>query len=235
MNILAFDTTMGACSAALLKLADSERQIFCKYHERDRGHAETIMPMIVDVMGQAGLKFHDLHRIAVTLGPGTFTGVRIGIAVARGLALASGVGVVGCTSLQVMAASIFQSQEKSQNGVPLAIAVDARRGQVYFQLFDHYGGELTEPMVVSPKDALRFLPKESEIAAAGTGAPLLAEALGTSRSIMVINNRLQPDAAVLADLAVHLPLEEIPVSPFYLRTPDAKPQSHKVIPKSSEL
>ena len=104
MNILAFDTCLGAVSVAVRRRgAGGEWLMRHACETRERGHAERLMPMVAETMAAAGLAFSDLDRIAVTVGPGSFTGVRVGVAAARGLALASGIAVVGATSLAVMA------------------------------------------------------------------------------------------------------------------------------------
>lgn len=138
MRILAFDTALRACSAAVLIVKGAERKLARAYEARERGHAEVLMPMIEQVMREAGSAYQDLDRIAVTIGPGTFTGTRIGIATARGLGLALAIPVIGETSLAVMAHGI-QARSGSEDQ-PLAIAVDARRGQIYFQHFDAGSG-----------------------------------------------------------------------------------------------
>ena len=135
MNILAFDTCLGAVSVAVrrrdaggLWLTHHAREV------RERGHAERLLPMMAEVMAEAGLAFPDIGRIAVTVGPGTFTGVRVGVAAARGLALASGIATVGATSLAVMAHQAGELLGKTLGDRALAVAVDARRGSVYLQI-----------------------------------------------------------------------------------------------------
>ena len=136
MNVLAFDTCLGAVSAAVRwKGASGEWQVASRFEARAGGHAERLMPMIAEVMEEAGLAFADLGRIAVTVGPGTFTGVRGGVAAARGLALASGLPVVTATSLAVMAHGA-REQLQGRDADLLAVAVDARRGMVYLEIFD---------------------------------------------------------------------------------------------------
>src|SRR5512145_626858 len=104
MNVLAFDTCFGAVSVAVRgQCASGEWRLREVYEERATGHAERLFPMMAEVMDGAGLAFSALDRIAVTLGPGTFTGVRVGISAARALALALGKPVVGITSLAAMA------------------------------------------------------------------------------------------------------------------------------------
>ena len=136
MNILAFDTCLGALSVAVRWRGAGGEWLTRHAHEvRERGHAERLMPMMAEVMEEAGLAFSDLGRIAVTVGPGSFTGVRVGVAAARGLALASGIATVGATSLAVMARQADERLGEARGGRLLAVAVDARRGSVYLQLF----------------------------------------------------------------------------------------------------
>jgi tRNA threonylcarbamoyladenosine biosynthesis protein TsaB len=102
--VLAFDTSAGACSAAVLGGDGTVLARRCEALER--GHAERLLPMLRDVLAEAGVEIADLALLAVTIGPGTFTGIRIGLAAARGLALASGLPLVGVTSLEAVAASV---------------------------------------------------------------------------------------------------------------------------------
>ncbi len=130
MNILALDTSMGACSAAVLRTDGAERTLFVRQEAMARGHAEALMPMVAETMAEASLPFAELDVIAATTGPGSFTGVRIAIAAARGLALVTGAGLFGTDSLTVMAKAAEHLAE------PFAVAVDARRGMLYFGLYD---------------------------------------------------------------------------------------------------
>src|SRR2546423_14154185 len=136
LNVLAFDTCLGAVSVAVRWQGPGGDWLTRHAHEaRERGHAERLIPMMTEVMEHAGLAFSDLHRIAVTVGPGTFTGVRVGVAAARGLALASGVVVVGATTLAVMAHQADQLLGPARGDRLLAVAGDARPGSPYLQLF----------------------------------------------------------------------------------------------------
>ncbi len=103
MNILALDTSMGACSAALITRDGGARRVFARAERMARGHAEALMPMVDDIMGESGTAFGALDRIAATTGPGSFTGVRIAISAARGLALVTAAKLFGSDSLTVMA------------------------------------------------------------------------------------------------------------------------------------
>ncbi|GBF26332.1 tRNA threonylcarbamoyladenosine biosynthesis protein TsaB [bacterium MnTg02] len=235
MNILAFDTSMKACSAAVLAGSASPSALFHTFEELERGHMERLVPMIEQVMEEAGLAYQDLDRIAVTTGPGTFTGVRIGLACARALALAANLPLVGATSLCVMASAVRDQLEALADGShldrPLAIAVDARREQIYFQLFSSDLAPMTEPAALTLEDAVNELP-QCAILAAGSASLCLAEIADQSgRKVRAVAVKLQPDAAVLARLAQDLAPAQEPVRPLYLRNPDAKPQFDKVLPR----
>lgn len=225
MTILALDTCLASCSAAILRPGENEP--FSRYAPMERGHAEALFPMIEAVMEEAGATFSDLTRIAVTSGPGTFTGVRVGVAAARGLALACGVEIVGATSLHVMAkACLTALPANPPAGRGVVIAHDARRGEIYVQNFGLNGMPLSNALMATPRDAARLC--EGFSLAAGSGATLLqteAESLGLA--IRAVMPQLLPDAGHLALLARDMPASNKPISPLYLRAPDAKPQEDK--------
>ena len=227
MIILAIDTSMAACSAALLSGADSGSACTVRRALPGRRHAEILMPMVVDVMAQAGIGFDALERIAVTVGPGSFSGVRVGVAAARGLALATGASLTGMTSLAVMAAGARNQLEIGQDE-PLSIVHDARRGQVYFGRFDGDGHVRGEVELLSPEAAAEQSDRRAWLA--GSGAALVAAA-DPSKSFSLGLPDLLPDAEDLARLAIHVEPDTAPLSPLYLRPPDAKPQSGKSVPR----
>lgn len=225
MTVLAIDTSMQACSAAL----SIDGRCIGRFEERERGHAEAIVPMIADVMKDAGVGFDDLDKLAVSTGPGTFTGVRVGIATARGLALAAGLPLIGRSGLVVMAHQVISARSKNEAS-DILIAADARRGQIYWALFDHTGRERTEPAANTVSEIVSALP-QGEIIIAGTGTQLVLEtAENMARDVIVTIPDLLPDAAALAKMADGLQPDDSPVTPLYLRRPDAKPQASKVLP-----
>ncbi|MBT4489071.1 MAG: tRNA (adenosine(37)-N6)-threonylcarbamoyltransferase complex dimerization subunit type 1 TsaB, partial [Rhodospirillaceae bacterium] len=206
MPILAFDTTQGACSAAI---ADDGRLLSQRNEAMQRGHAEYLLPMIEAVRIQAGIIYQDLDLIAVTVGPGTFTGVRVGLAAARALALVHDIPVLGIGTLELLA----QPAVTTTDGGIIA-AIDARRGELYVQAFDRTGQPVTEatagpvPSFVPPSGLLPGL-------LVGTGASLLGAALPNWR---IEGSIVQPDAAVLARAAEawrHRACHR-PPSPLYL-------------------
>ena len=239
MNILAFDTTMQSCSAAVLRegteSGNGNGVLFSAREELERGHAERLLPMIPEVMTKAELEFKALDRIAVTTGPGTFTGVRIGVATARGLALASGIDLVGENALQVIAWDCFQQGDLGPDRL-VAVAINARRDQIYFQLFDTNGPFAADtssdsgPQVIFPEQVESLLPQDKTVFVVGSGGEILKNAVGEKiRQNLHLSDfeqgNPQPDAGILARHAATLPTSPGSISPLYLRPPDAKIQS----------
>ena len=230
MNILAFDTCFGACSVAVRKQSGRDEVIVREeYEERSAGHAEALIPMMQRVMSGAQLEFRDLDRIAVTEGPGTFTGVRIGVSTARGLALALGKPIVAMTSLMAMALRADHLLAARRAGRTLAVCVDARKDQIYAQLFGENGGDaLCAPQLVTPRELVRQL-GDGAFLAVGSGAQAVTAAATESRLAHAARGEialpaLEPHARWLAILAPSLP-PRARLSPLYLRPPDAKPQN----------
>src|SRR5947207_4853976 len=129
MIVLAFDTAMAGCSAAVYD-ADANRVLAERFLAMSKGHADAIAPLIRDIMEEAGTGFAELGRIGVTVGPGTFTGVRTGLAMARGFGLSLGIPVIGLDTLSAIACNL------EEEDLLVAVAADARRGEIYFSLFD---------------------------------------------------------------------------------------------------
>jgi tRNA threonylcarbamoyl adenosine modification protein YeaZ len=223
MNILALDTSMGACSAALITRDGNARRVFARAERMARGHAEALMPMVADIMGESGTAFSALDRIAATTGPGSFTGVRIAISAARGLALVTAAKLFGSDSLTVMA------REAHDLGVtadaPFAVAVDARRGMLYLGLYDEAARRRDGPLLIAPEAAANLLPGDLQTAV-GSGAARLAEATN-ARGLRVAAQlaNLEPNAATLAALTEESGETVSTLRPLYLRTPDARPQT----------
>ena len=236
MAILAIDTTMGACSAALGHIGDDgEPRIVGLVEPLARGHAERIVPMIGELMDTAGADFSDVRRLAVTLGPGTFTGVRSGLAVAKGLALATGVSLQGTSSTHVMARELRDrlSEDRPHQSEPwhLMIACDARRGEIYCQRFDANAVPLDAPKVCAVEDALRGIGDERLIIAGSAAGAVLNAARAIGIDAVNAPQPTAPDARWLAQLALEDALPEGPPTPIYLRRPDAKSQVGASVPR----
>ena len=228
MNILALDTSMGVCGAAVL-LADraTQRTVLCE-ESMVRGHAEALMPMVAEAMAGAGLDFAKLDLIAATLGPGSFTGVRIAIAAARGFALTTTAKLWGTDTLTVMARTALAG-DAIEGGMPFAVAVDARREMLYAGLYDGEGHKLNGPLLIGADGLVALLPRDLTVAV-GSGAGHLADAARRhGRTLEATGPDLQPSAAVLAELALEAG-EALPtLRPLYLRPPDAKPQAYMAV------
>ncbi|UFW49547.1 MULTISPECIES: tRNA (adenosine(37)-N6)-threonylcarbamoyltransferase complex dimerization subunit type 1 TsaB [Bradyrhizobium] len=218
MLILAIDTALEACAAAVLD-TDAGELLAQESLLMKRGHAEALMPLIARVMRSANLAFTALDRIAVTTGPGSFTGLRVGISAARGLALAAGKPAVGVTTLSAYAAAIVTRNET----VPVISAIDARHDHVYFQIVAGDGSQLVRPGVA---------PIDEAIAASQFGAPhlvgnaasILAERWPTDATQPVaVDAQPAPDIGWIAWLGAAADPETNPARPFYLKAPDAKP------------
>ncbi len=230
MPILAIDTSMAACSAAIL--LPGAPKPFQRFEAMSRGHAEAIFPMIEAVMADAGIAFDALTKIAVTLGPGSFTGVRAGIAAARGLALAARVPVVGATSLEVMALGCVRLAGEGALANGFAVIHDAKRDEVYLQIFNERGEALSDPQVLAVADAAAALPA-GLTPIAGSGAPIVAaHAERSGRVLRPLLADLLPAAADLALLARDRTPSDHPPAPLYLRAADAKPQSDKTVARA---
>jgi len=224
MNILALDTSMGVCSAAVLRTDGAAQTLFARQETMARGHAEALMPMVAAVMAEAGLPAAELNLIAATTGPGSFTGVRIAIAAARGLALVTRAKLFGTDSLTVMA----KAAAEGLGGQPFAVAVDARRGMIYLELFDGAARKLVGPLLLAPGDAANRLPAGCRLAV-GSGAATLAEAASRlGLSVTTKLHELQPSAGALAVIAHERGETSLTLRPLYLRPPDAKPQMQPV-------
>lgn len=225
MTILAIDTSMTACSAAILQ--DGAQAAIHRFEPMTRGHAEALFPMVEAVMAEASCNFDALTAIAVTIGPGSFTGVRAGLAAARGMALAAKLPIIGAGSLEVMALKAIHERSGGEAEGDFAIVHDARRDEAYIQLFDAHARLFSEPRVLPLARSASELPISIDLTY-GSGAATLAEHLrATGRIIQADLPELLPDAATLAMMAKNRKPSKQPPSPFYLRPPDAKPQSGK--------
>src|SRR5215472_13492250 len=187
--ILAFDTSGAGCSAALLGV--DGKLLARRAEPLARGHAERLMPMIAEILAEAGVAPAALGAIAVTVGPGTFTGIRIGLAAAQGLALAAACPLFGISSFAAIAGAV---PEAERAGRDLVIAIDSRRGDFFVQIRTKAGLE-GEPLALSPTSLLAAVPP-GELLLAGDGAVSAATVLAAAgRSVAVARHQGPPDAA----------------------------------------
>ena len=214
-RLLAFDCAGAACSAALWDDGGVRAK---RAQAMARGHAERLVPMIEEVMAEADLAYDALDAIAVTCGPGGFTGLRIGLATGHGLALASGRPLLGVSNFEVLAAAVPPEERPGRH---LAVLIDAKRADLYVQAFDETGRAAGEPAAVAADELDSRLP----------GGPLLlvGDAVAQARPALAAAGRDiresaaagSADAAVLAAVAAAGDTRTLAAArPIYLRPPD---------------
>ena len=219
MLILAIDTALDACAACVLD-TDAASVIAQELQAMKRGHAEALMPLIGRVIREAGVAFVALDRIAVTTGPGSFTGLRVGLSAARGIALAADKPVVGLSTLTAYAAPVV-GQNAAQ---PVMSAIDARHDQVYFQVVSGDGESLMRPRVAPIEEALESS-RFGAVHLVGNAAKILADRWpANAMPPFKVDPQPAPDIAWLAWLGAAVSPDAAPARPYYLRAPDAKPQ-----------
>ncbi|HEY2481371.1 MAG TPA: tRNA (adenosine(37)-N6)-threonylcarbamoyltransferase complex dimerization subunit type 1 TsaB [Caulobacteraceae bacterium] len=206
MRLLVIDTGLAVCQAAVF---DGERPLSALSEAMTRGHQERLAPMVREVMEAAEVAFTEFDRVVVTVGPGSFTGVRVGLAFAKGLALALETPCVGVGTLAALAASLGGAERR-------AAVIDAGRGSVYLQLFDG-AAELLAPDILPLETAAARLAELAPVdSLVGPQASRLIQALPAAEAV----DLAAPAAAAIARLAKDAPL--VPPRPLYLRPPDAR-------------
>ncbi len=210
MLVLAFDTTAAACSVALVKDGAALAHI---RELMDQGQAEILMPQIEEVMAAAGHTYDALDRIAVTIGPGSFTGVRVGLSTARALGLAAGKPVIGINSLEAIAAAVPEVERRRH--AHILTVVDTKRGDVYAQSFTRDLAPCAEPVALAPADIGAWL-GEKDVVVTGDGTAMVLEHLqGATPSAA----DPLPDAVVLARLAAARSPDPAGPLPLYVLPP----------------
>lgn len=214
--LLAIDSVGAACSAAVWR----DGALAAERLERmARGQAERLLPLVEAAMVEAGLGYADLAAIAVTTGPGGFTGARIGLAAARGLGLASGKPVIGVDSFLAHAAA---TSSEERQGRRLWAALDSRRAELYLQAFSTELTREGEPLVLLPEELAAAL-GDGPLLLCGDAAGKAAEALGEVAEVSISAGAGDAQAAAVAQLVAGWPLPEAaapPPRPVYLRPPD---------------
>lgn len=199
MLILSLDTSSNYVSVALV---DQTHTYGYLEEEMDRGQAESLMPMIQSVLQKAQKTMNDVNGVAVTVGPGSFTGVRIGLAAARAFGLALNVPVYGVTCFEAWAYHL---------GRACKVVLDSKRDDYFVQSFDADGNAVTEPAILSA-DALKA---EMPFIAVGTGAEALSEEIGCKSVV-----KISPIAVAVARIALSRLDKPMPPNPLYMREAD---------------
>lgn len=197
-----------------MALLDGDQTLTHIFEAMDRGHAERLAPMVDEAMRSAATDFSALTHLAVTTGPGTFTGQRVGLAFMRGLRLALHIPLTGVTTLEAIAQAAMDETASSK----AAVIHDARRQEAYLLLKD--GTQVVQqPCVMDFADAVERIRRFGSCALAGTGSTAAKEALGAD---FILSSIRQPDALWVARLSQIMPVSDSAPGPLYLRAPDAK-------------
>lgn len=218
MNVLGLDSATEACSTAVLVNGVTTAR---RFEGLQRGHAEILMPLVQAVMAEAGLRFDQLDLIATTIGPGGFTGLRIGLASARALALAANVPLIGVSTLEAVA------RAQSMTEGSLLVALDTKRADVYLQIFDVQGAPQSPPKALMPGKISAILPNGPLTVAGNAGAIVLQTLQDRQPPPRLAAGPDLPDAAIVASIGserfrAHPDATLAPPSPLYLRPPDAQ-------------
>jgi len=221
LTLLALDTATTGCSVTVWRDGD-----VLAHDARDmsRGQAEVLLPMAVQALDAAGVQPSDLSAVAVTRGPGAFTGMRIGLAAARGLALSLNIPCIGVTTLEAVAHGVG-ADERPAPTVVLA-AVESKRADIYVQLFDAGLIPLSEPLAADGPALAALLKKDADVLAVGDGATRAQEMLSEHGvEVRLSTASALPDTRLVAEIATERFAAEAdapPPEPLYLRPPDAK-------------
>lgn len=226
MRILAIDTALGACSACVLDAGETA-PIVREQVAMERGHAEALMPMIERVMNAVEGGFASLDRVAVTIGPGSYTGLRVGISAGRAIALAAEIPAIGVTTLAATAAPLVGREQ----GRVIAAALDAKHGQVWFQALNAQGKQLVSVRQVSYRDAARAI-GAGPVSLVGSAAMAVAsEAWAIGLDAFVVDETKAPDVTWVARLGLVADPETAPPRPLYLKAPETTPQDRARLPR----
>ncbi|MGU3540281.1 tRNA (adenosine(37)-N6)-threonylcarbamoyltransferase complex dimerization subunit type 1 TsaB [Methylobacterium sp. A54F] len=220
MRILAIDTALDVC-AACVATDDSDELLAEEVMPLARGHAEALLPLVERVMARVPGGFEALDRVAVTVGPGSYTGLRVGLSAARAVGLAAGIPVVGVTTLSALLAPLLA---QGGNGLMVA-AIDARHGAVYLQAMQAGAGIAVPPTLMRLDEAADQLGRPP-VTLVGSGAPALAAALQARGHAAEVTGTGAPEIAWVASLGLVADPDQALPRPLYLRGPDAQPQDH---------
>jgi len=226
MRVLAIDTALGACSTAVLDTARGGI-VASESLPMTRGHAEALMPLLQRVMKASGVAFAELDRVVVTTGPGSFTGLRVGIAAARGFGVALNVPVVGVSTLSAYAAPYLSEDART----PVVVAIDARHQHVYLQVFGPGGRSRLAPRLAGLHEAVQAA-SEAAARVVGSAAQAVADKMSKIGTMpTVVDSGAAPDIAWIAQIGAVVPEATSPPKPQYLRAPDAQPQNAAQLPR----
>jgi tRNA threonylcarbamoyl adenosine modification protein YeaZ len=225
MNLLAIDCSASLCAACVYDV-QADKELGRAVLDLGKGHAEHLMSVVDGALREAGTAFQDLGAIAVSIGPGSFTGVRVGVSAARGFALALKIPAIGVTTLEALAA---EARDKFGTRNVLS-ALDGGRGEIQAAVYDGLGGMLYLPAVIALSQAAELAMEFSPVLA-GTATKLIAGAV-PSQAFDMGPLSATADIAIYARVAATKGADGGKPAPVYLREPDAKPQAGFILPRS---
>ena len=223
-HVLAFDTALNGCSAALLNVTLDK--CVAESTAMDRGQAEQLVPMIDRVLKQAGVAYKDIDLLAVTVGPGAFTGLRIGLSTARALGLALDKPMTGVTTLEVIARQYFQDR-KPKPDETLAVLLDTKRADFYAQFFAPDGSAVNEAMGASADDIIT-LAQGKRLTGIGDGVARFRVPCGGHENWRFVDGYEHPDPGIIAKIAAERGIASGAPQPLYLRPPDVSTPKKKL-------
>jgi tRNA threonylcarbamoyladenosine biosynthesis protein TsaB len=227
MRILAIDTSCGAASVAIVEGGRAE-PLAAMSRPMTRGHADVLAPMVEEAMRSVDGGFPSLARIVVATGPGSFTGIRIGLAMARAMGLALAIPVAGVSTLAAFAAPLLS---EPRTGI-IAATVDARHGSVYFQLFEASGRPLGPPRCDTPRECVRAIGAGPAWLAGDAAALVASEAQRAGLPYDLDGSRAAPDIVALAWMGLAVDPSKSPARPIYVKPPDARPSMAEPIARA---
>lgn len=226
MRVLAFDTAMNGCTAGVLDTEDDS--CIAESEPMNRGHAEKLVPLIQSVLTRSRFDFPDLGLIATTVGPGAFTGLRIGLSTARALGLALNIPVIGVTTLNVLASAYFAGHQTDKN---VLVLIETKRTDFYGQLFDAEGSALSEPFALAAETIARAYLDKATILIGDASARFLSLLDPQQKCVVEAVDGFEiPDPSFIARIGFALWESgdtDSPAEPLYLRDADVS-QSKRV-------
>jgi tRNA threonylcarbamoyladenosine biosynthesis protein TsaB len=226
VRILAIDTALGQCAVGVLDRG-AVAPVAAETMAMERGHAEALLPMLDRVMSRVDGGFPSVEKVAVTVGPGSFTGLRIGISAARAVGLASGIPVVGVTTLSALMAPLIAYPRQRL----VVAAIDARAGRVFAQAIAPNGRTIIPPSILTVREIVRALGSSGVLLVGSGASAIAAEAWAVGLDVRVHDAPPVPEIAWVARLGAVARPEQAMAKPLYLASPDARPQDGARLPR----
>lgn len=231
-SLLACDTTHGRCSVALI--ASTGKVVSCAEEPQVDRQAERLLVVIESVLSKGKSSYEEIEAVAVAIGPGSFTGIRIGLAASRGIGVALNRPVIGVSSFESVFWQYKQSyyKKKGYQERVVAVVLDARREQVYIQTFDHEGGVLDAPSILHYRDILKYLEPYKQVIIIGSAGLWCAGNMDfKAMNIQWLAEPILPEAVSVGHIGYLLYHKRLqanhPAIPLYIRPPDALLPSQK--------